>query len=129
MPRRCVRRTLTRMAARYHTSPSLRPRKPTKFWKEWLTASYPLAKCAAAGVWCGAALRRRFARSVWERENNLMAFDILEPGAPLPVSLGSCADLLHDVRTLRLSMQKEVDVIEAREKEIRDHLIASFDIT
>lgn len=52
--------------------------------------------------------------------------NILEVGAPLPVSLGSCADLMHDVKTLRLAMQKELDAIEAREKEIAAHLINNF---
>src|SRR5665213_3635166 len=44
-------------------------------------------------------------------------------GAPLPATPGRCADLYHDVREIRLSMQKEVDVIAAREAELRDHII------
>jgi len=52
--------------------------------------------------------------------------NMLEKGAPFPVSLGRCADLLHDVRDLRLSMQKQVDAIKARENEIEEHLVNSF---
>lgn len=51
----------------------------------------------------------------------------LTPGAPLPVSLGRCADLYRDVRDLRLAMEKQVDDIKARETEIREHLIANLD--
>jgi len=48
-----------------------------------------------------------------------MSVNYLETGAPLPASLGACADLLHDVRELRLEMQRQTDEVEAREKEIR----------
>lgn len=51
---------------------------------------------------------------------------ILEVGSPLPVSMGRCADLYHDVRELRLLMEKEVAKIKARESEISEHLIASL---
>lgn len=44
-------------------------------------------------------------------------------GSPLPASIGLCADMYHDVRELRLAMQKEVDAIEAREKEIKDYIV------
>ena len=54
--------------------------------------------------------------------------NILEKGAPLPVSLGRCADLLYDVKQLRLAMQKQVDAIDAREKEINEHLINAFGV-
>lgn len=47
----------------------------------------------------------------------------LEPGAPMPASLGACADLLHDVKELRLEMQRQTDAIEAREKEIKKWII------
>ncbi len=33
----------------------------------------------------------------------------LEKGGPMPASLGACADLLHDVRELRLQMAKQVE--------------------
>lgn len=52
--------------------------------------------------------------------------DILEPGAPLPVNLGRCVDLYHDVRSARLLMAKEVERIAKREAEIRDHLIQNI---
>ena len=55
--------------------------------------------------------------------------NILEKGAPLPVSLGACADLYHDVRALRLEMQKQVDAIQARETEVKEHIIASATVT
>ena len=44
-------------------------------------------------------------------------------GQPLPKSIGICADLYHDVRELRLSMEKEVEAVKARENEIREHII------
>lgn len=52
--------------------------------------------------------------------------DMLAVGAPLPASHGRCADLYHDVRELRLLMEKEVEWIAAREREVREHLIASL---
>lgn len=52
--------------------------------------------------------------------------DILEPGAPLPVNLGRCVDLYHDIRAARLLMQKEVEQIAKREAEVREHLIANI---
>ena len=44
----------------------------------------------------------------------------------MPESIGRCADLYHDVRDLRLAMQKEVEVIEAREKEIKEYIVANL---
>ena len=55
--------------------------------------------------------------------------DWLEVGSPLPASLGGCADLLHDVRALRLEMQRQTDAIEIREKEIRNHIIDNVSAT
>lgn len=52
--------------------------------------------------------------------------NLLEKGAPFPASLGACGDLLHDVRELRLTMQKQVDAIEAREKELKEYIINSI---
>lgn len=49
--------------------------------------------------------------------------DLLRVGAPLPTSMGRCADLYHDVRELRLAMEKEVEQIKARENEIKEYLI------
>lgn len=46
-----------------------------------------------------------------------------QPGAPLPGSIGLCADLYAEVRELRLAMQKHVDEVKARESEIREHII------
>lgn len=50
----------------------------------------------------------------------------LEVGAPLPDSVGRCADLYHEVRSLRLAMDKEVEKVKARETEIREHIINSL---
>lgn len=52
--------------------------------------------------------------------------DMLAVGAPVPVALGRCADLYHDVRELRLMMEKEVEKIKARETELSEHLIANL---
>jgi hypothetical protein len=49
----------------------------------------------------------------------------LEKGAPLPASIGGCADLYHDIRELRLEMERQVADIRARETEIREHIINS----
>lgn len=50
----------------------------------------------------------------------------LEPGAPLPESIGRCADLYKEVRDIRLAMDKEVERVKAREAEIREHIIANL---
>jgi hypothetical protein len=50
----------------------------------------------------------------------------MDVGAPMPVSIGRCADLYSEVRELRLAMDKEVAVIKARETEIREHIINSL---
>jgi hypothetical protein len=47
-------------------------------------------------------------------------------GAPMPRSIGYCADLLHETRELRLAMQKQTDDVKARETEIREHIIATL---
>lgn len=52
--------------------------------------------------------------------------EIMQVGKPLPQSLGRCADLFHDIREIRLAMQKEVEEVKARETEIEEHLIASL---
>jgi hypothetical protein len=46
-----------------------------------------------------------------------------QTGAPLPASIGLCADLYAEVRELRLAMQKMVDDVKARESEVREHII------
>lgn len=52
--------------------------------------------------------------------------DLLRVGGPLPAAIGRCADLYHDVRELRLSMEKEAAQVLAREREIREHIINSL---
>lgn len=49
--------------------------------------------------------------------------DMLKLGGPMPVNLGRCVDLYHDVRSLRLAMEKEVKEMQFREAEIKLHLI------
>ena len=49
--------------------------------------------------------------------------DYLKLGSPMPASIGRCADLYSDVRTLRLSMAKEVEAMQARESEIKTYII------
>jgi len=44
-------------------------------------------------------------------------------GAPVPNSIGLCADLYSEVRALRLAMDKEVEAVRKRESEIREHII------
>jgi uncharacterized radical SAM superfamily Fe-S cluster-containing enzyme len=48
-------------------------------------------------------------------------------GAELPDSIGRCADLLHEVKQLRLDMDKEVAAVRAREREIEEHIISNLD--
>lgn len=48
---------------------------------------------------------------------------VLKVGAPMPKTMGRCADLYHDVRELRLAMEKEVEEIKARETEVQEHII------
>jgi hypothetical protein len=52
-----------------------------------------------------------------------MSDNNLEVGAPMPHSIGRCADMYHEVRELRLAMQKETEAVEAREKEIKAYII------
>lgn len=49
--------------------------------------------------------------------------EIFKHGAPMPNSMGMCADLYRDVRQLRLDMQKEVDEIKKRETEVQEHIL------
>jgi len=44
-------------------------------------------------------------------------------GAPIPESLGKCVDLMKEVEALASAMQKEVDAVKARAKELKNHLI------
>ncbi len=46
-----------------------------------------------------------------------------EYGAPLPQTIGRCADLYAEVRKIRLAMEKQVAEVKKRETEIRDHII------
>lgn len=46
-----------------------------------------------------------------------------QKGASMPTSIGLCADEYHEVREMRLAMQKEVDAVAERERELRDYII------
>lgn len=45
---------------------------------------------------------------------------------PTPASLGECVDLYHEVRQLRLDMQKEVDAVAERERDLKAHILSSL---
>ncbi len=47
----------------------------------------------------------------------------LKVGARLPKTLGRCADAYHEVRELRLAMDKDVKRVKERENEIHDHIL------
>lgn len=49
-----------------------------------------------------------------------------EKGAPMPASIGLCADQFSEVRELRLAMQKIVDNVKAREDELKEHIIQNL---
>lgn len=52
--------------------------------------------------------------------------DMLAVGAPMPRSIGLCADEFARVRALRLLMEKETEAVKAREGEIREHIITNL---
>lgn len=53
----------------------------------------------------------------------------LEVGGPIPASVGRAADLYSEIRELRLSMDKEVEAVKARENEIKQHIIDNLSAT
>lgn len=55
-----------------------------------------------------------------------MTLDDFKSGAPLPASIGLCADMLHEVRAVRLDMEKRVDDVKAREAELKNHIIETL---
>lgn len=61
-----------------------------------------------------------------EKQRPAEQHDPLLVGSPMPKSIGRCADLYHDVRELRLLMDKEVEAIKARETEIQEYIIANL---
>lgn len=66
------------------------------------------------------------AESFLTPEKRAKLADPLLVGSPMPKSLGRCADLYHDVRDLRLLMEKECEAIKARETEIQEHIIRTL---
>lgn len=55
-----------------------------------------------------------------------MANPSLKQGDPIPEDLGAVVDAYRDVREIRLLMQKEVEAVEARERELREHILANL---
>lgn len=49
-----------------------------------------------------------------------------EKGHPLPRSIGLCADEYHEVRDIRLAMEKDVEKVKERETELREHIIGTL---
>lgn len=49
-----------------------------------------------------------------------------QEGAPMPPSIGLCADLYSEVRELRLAMEKVVATVKARETEIKEHIVQNL---
>lgn len=47
----------------------------------------------------------------------------------IPKTLGECADLLYTTKKKRLEAQKEVDAIEAFEKELKSHIIDTLPVS
>lgn len=46
-----------------------------------------------------------------------------EVGSPIPDSIGARGDMLHEVREVRLAMEKEAAAVKKRETEINDSII------
>lgn len=55
-----------------------------------------------------------------------MAKVFYEKGKPIPKTLGEVADHLKKVMELRLAMKKEVDLVEDREKELKNYLVENL---
>ena len=53
----------------------------------------------------------------------------LDKGAPMPATIGGCADLYNEVHTLRLAMDKEVAAVKERESEIKAYIIDNLSRT
>lgn len=47
-------------------------------------------------------------------------------GSEMPKTVGACADEYKRVRDIRLAMKKETDAVEARERELREHIIENL---
>lgn len=54
--------------------------------------------------------------------------DVMKVGHPMPPSIGRCADLYHDIREVRLAMEKEVAEVKARETEIQEHILNTLSV-
>ena len=53
----------------------------------------------------------------------------LKVGAPMPKTLGRCADEYKYVNQLRLDREKDVAKIKARENEYKEHLIENISVS
>lgn len=49
-----------------------------------------------------------------------------KPKFKFPKALGACADRLYELRQKRLEEQKKVDLIEAEEKALKEHIIQNL---
>lgn len=54
------------------------------------------------------------------------ADDVYAKGDPLPESMGASADLLHEVRDMRLLLDKLASAVKSRESEIQEHIIQNL---
>lgn len=52
--------------------------------------------------------------------------DFTKVGGPIPANLGRCVDLYHDVRSLRLAMEKEANEVKVREAELKLHILQNL---
>ena len=53
----------------------------------------------------------------------------LKLGGPVPDTIGRCADAYHDVKELRLAMDKEVKAIKERETELYNHIVDNLSVS
>lgn len=58
-----------------------------------------------------------------------MPFTVSQPGAPIPPNMGAVADEYAQTRKFRLAMEKIVEPVQARESELREHMIRNLEKT
>lgn len=52
--------------------------------------------------------------------------DYTKVGGPIPANLGRCTDLYHDIRALRLAMEKEANEMKVREAELKLYILQNL---
>jgi hypothetical protein len=57
------------------------------------------------------------------KEEDATSDPSLGPGFKIPKTMGAVADLLYTTRQDRLKLQKAVDLLDAQEKALREHII------